>query len=63
MKAIVPLVRGGTGKAKISVHKDRPGHLECPSPGLFVVESGSVFSWRIQPDESRGEGGEFRPRC
>jgi hypothetical protein len=31
------LVRGGKGRAKIEVHKDRPGHLERPSPGLFVV--------------------------
>lgn len=58
---ITPLVRGGTGKAKISVHKDRPGHLERPSPGVFVVSSGSVFSWQIEPDHSRGEDGEFRP--
>jgi hypothetical protein len=59
MRCLQPLVRGGTGKAKIDVHKDRPGHLERPSPGLFVVETGSA--WRIAPDDTRGEQGEFRP--
>jgi hypothetical protein len=62
MKTIEPLVRGGTGRAKIDVHKDRPGHLERPSPGIFVIESDdSQCSWRIDPDESRGAEGEFRP--
>jgi hypothetical protein len=61
MTRLVPLVRGGTGKAKVAVHKDRPGHLERPCPGVFVVEAGEVFSWRIQPDDSHDEQGEFRP--
>ena len=61
MRQIHPLVRGGTGKAKIAVRKDRPGFLERPSPGIFVVEAGSVCSWRIEPDDSHDEQGEFRP--
>jgi hypothetical protein len=62
MKTLAPLVRGGTGKAKIDVHKDRPGHLEKPSPGVLVVESVAGYcSWRIVREESRGERGEFRP--
>jgi hypothetical protein len=61
MRALEPLVRGGTGRAKITVHKDRPGHLERPSPGLFVVESGPAFAWRIKPDDSHDEQGGFRP--
>jgi hypothetical protein len=62
MRALQKLVRGGTGKAKIDVHKDRPGHLQRPSPGLFVVETGgAVCTWRIDPDDSRGEEGAFRP--
>jgi hypothetical protein len=62
LKTLAPLVRGGTGKARIDVHKDRPGHLERPCPGVFVVESGDDGCvWRIEADESRGERGEFRP--
>lgn len=62
MRTLESLVRGGTGKAKIDVHKDRAGHLDRPSPGVFVVESdGERCTWRIQPDESRTEEGEFRP--
>jgi hypothetical protein len=62
MKGIVPLVRGGTGKARIDVHKDRPGHLTRPSPGILVLSStGDQCSWRVDPVESRGEEGEFRP--
>ena len=61
MKTLTPLVRGGTGRAKIDVHKDRPGHLTRPSAGIFVVETGPDFAWRIDPDDSHGELGEFRP--
>jgi hypothetical protein len=62
MKTLVPLVRGGVGKAKIDVHKDRPGHLERPTPGVFVLESGDAgCSWRVERETSRGEGGGFRP--
>ena len=62
MTRLVPLVRGGTGKAKIDVHKDRPGHLERPSPGMLVVEAvGEKLTWRVQRDESRDDAGDFRP--
>lgn len=62
MRALEPLVRGGRGRARIDVHKDRPGHLLRPSPGLFVIESDETgLSWRIQQDESHDEAGEFRP--
>ena len=62
MRTLEPLVRGGAGRAKIDVHKDRPGHLTRPSPGLFVVEnSDGACSWQIQPDESRDDEGAFRP--
>jgi hypothetical protein len=61
MRPVQKLVRGGAGKAKIDVHKDRPGHLQRPSPGLFVIETNPVCSWRIEPDDSRSEDGEFRP--
>jgi hypothetical protein len=62
MRALARLIRGGTGRAKIDVHKDRPGHLQRPSPGVLVIKSSeSGCSWEIRPDESRGDEGEFRP--
>jgi hypothetical protein len=62
MKGISPLVRGGSGKSRIDVFKDRPGHLERPSLGVLVIASdASECSWRIEPDDSRGAQGEFRP--
>jgi hypothetical protein len=62
MRTLAPLIRGGTGKAAIDVHKDRPGHLDRPSPGVFVLTSeGDRCSWQIRPDESRGAEDTFRP--
>jgi hypothetical protein len=63
MKTVEALVRGGRGRAKIDVHKDRPGHLHRPSVGVLVLECESTggITWDVEPDESRGEGGEFRP--
>ena len=64
LKAIEPFGRGRTGKAKLTVHKDRPGFLTRPSPGLFVLASdpdSGRCSWRIEPDQSVGEEGAFRP--
>jgi hypothetical protein len=63
MKAIQPLVRGGVGRAKISVHKDRPGFLMRPSPGVFVIDAsdGERCSWSIEQDASRSAEGVFRP--
>lgn len=61
MRRLEPLVRGGKGRAKIDVHKDRPGHLTRPSLGMFVVESGDTMTWRIEPDDSRDDRGSFRP--
>jgi hypothetical protein len=28
---------------------------------VLVIESGAVFSWRVDPDDSRDEHGAFRP--
>jgi hypothetical protein len=64
MKAIEPFGRGRRGKSKLTVHKDRPGFLERPSPGLFVLNSDAEsgrLSWRIEADHSAGDEGEFRP--
>jgi hypothetical protein len=62
MKAIQPLVRGGVGKAKIVVQKDRPGFLTRPSPGLLVIDaSGVQCEWSIEAETSHTDGGSFRP--
>jgi hypothetical protein len=61
MRGLSALTRGGAGRSKITVRKDRPGYLQRPSPGVLVIESGPVFAWRIDPDDSRDEQGEFRP--
>jgi AAA domain len=64
MKPIETLGRGRRGRSKLTVHKDRPGFLERPSPGAFVLdsdeESGRV-SWRIEPDHDTGDDGAWRP--
>src|SRR5262245_3476050 len=64
MTKIEPLSRGQTGKFALTVHKDRPGFLERPSPGLFVIASDpdtGACSWRIEPDHASDETGAFRP--
>jgi hypothetical protein len=62
LKPIDRLVRGGTGRARIEVFKDRPGHLERPSPGnLEIVHEGERCAWQIVADASKGAEGEFRP--
>jgi hypothetical protein len=63
MKTIQPLVRGGIGKAKIAVHKDRPGFLKRPSPGLLVVDAtaGDCCTWSIEEEQTQDEKGIFRP--
>jgi hypothetical protein len=64
LKAISAFGRGRTGKAKVTVHKDRPGFLTRPSPGLFVLASdpeSGVSSWTIEPDEDVSRDGVFRP--
>jgi hypothetical protein len=61
---VEPFGRGRTGKFKLTVHKDRPGFLKRPSPGLLVLTSDAdsgACSWRIDEDASIGEEGIFRP--
>jgi hypothetical protein len=55
--------RGVTGRAKLRVHKDRPGFLTRPSAGVFVLasdESGAC-AWKLEADRSTSDEGEFRP--
>lgn len=62
LHCIAPLARGATGRSRITVHKDRPGHLARPCPGVLVLASdGEHVTWRIEPDESRPAEGGFRP--
>jgi hypothetical protein len=63
LNAIEPFGRRRSGKAKLTVHKDRPGFLERPSPGLFVLASDDAgcCSWHIEPDHSVSDEGAFRP--
>jgi hypothetical protein len=63
MKAIEAIGRGRRGRSKLTVHKDRPGFLDRPSPGLFVLDSNESgrLSWRIEPDHGTGENGAWRP--
>ena len=64
MTTIEPLRRGQTGKFKLTVHKDRPGFHERPSPGLFVVTSDpdtGRCSWKVDAEATSSEDGGFRP--
>lgn len=64
MVAVEPFGRGRTGRAKLTVHKDRPGSIERPSPGLFVLTSDPTDGrcrWEVEPDSSVTEKGDFRP--
>jgi hypothetical protein len=61
---VEPFGRGRRGRFKLTAHKDRPGFLERPSPGLLVLVSNPEdgrCSWRIDPDESLDAEGGFRP--
>jgi hypothetical protein len=63
LRAVEKFSRGHDGKSKIDVHKDRPGHLERPSPGMLGLESGDGgrVLWRVDSDHSVSEEGGFRP--
>jgi hypothetical protein len=62
MRSLAMFGRGHTGRSRIDVHKDRPGHLQRPTPGNFVLESdGDRCTWRIEADPSHTSEGEFRP--
>ncbi|HEX3329179.1 MAG TPA: AAA family ATPase [Gaiellales bacterium] len=64
LTGIAPFGRGKTGRAKIAVHKDRPGFLTRPSPGVLTVDSSpndGRCSWHIAADASTTGDGDFRP--
>jgi hypothetical protein len=62
LRVVEPFGRDRTGKARITVHKDREGFLERPIAGLFVLESeNGRCTWRLEADESHDAEGKFRP--
>ena len=59
-----PFGRGKTGRARLTVHKDRPGFLQRPIAGVLVVDSNAdtgTVAWQITPDTSTTAQGGFRP--
>jgi hypothetical protein len=64
LRVIEPFGRGRRGKAKITVHRDRVGFIEKPSPGLFVLDSDvetGRLAWQLEASRAVGGEGEFRP--
>jgi AAA domain len=62
VRALEQFGRNRTGKARLDVFKDRPGHLRASPPGLFVLTSdGERCSWQFEDDHSHDEQGAFRP--
>jgi len=60
-KLHTPLSRGGTGKARLVTHKDRPGFLPRPNIGTLVLDSdGEHITYRLEADHSH-DGDRFRP--
>jgi hypothetical protein len=56
--------RGKTGLARISTHKDRPGHLPRPRAAELELASDADtgrVSWTIRPGEDRSDREQFRP--
>jgi hypothetical protein len=56
-----PFKRGGTGRAVLRTHKDRPGFLPRPTVGkLVLVSDGLNVTYALEEDRSR-KGERFRP--
>ena len=56
-----PFKRGGTGRAVLRTHKDRPGFLPRPTVGkLVLVSDGVNVAYALEEDRSR-KGERFRP--
>jgi hypothetical protein len=65
VEATAPFGRHRIGTAKVTVHKDRPGHLQRPILGTFTLDPGGLpnpFSWtRYDPAADHDAEGNFRP--
>jgi hypothetical protein len=56
-----PFKRGGTGRASLRTHKDRPGYLPRPTIGrLVLVSDGASVTYVLEEDRSH-KGDRFRP--
>jgi len=66
LDVVRPFGRGRSGLAKITTHKDRPGHLARPKAAELELTSDAdtgLVSWEIRPcsDTDTAEPGSFRP--
>jgi hypothetical protein len=65
LRVIEAFGRGRRGRAKITVHRDRIGFLEKPSPGQFVLDSEADtgrLAWTIEETgRERDDEGVWRP--
>lgn len=60
-RILEPFTRGGTGRAVLSTHKDRPGYLPRPTIGrLELVSDGFAVTYSLTEDRSHA-GDRFRP--
>ena len=62
-EAIRPLSRGGTGLIRVTVHKDRPGHLTRPAAVEIELHSDPDthrITWEIKQASAGGDD-DFRP--
>jgi hypothetical protein len=63
LEIVAPFARGKHGKAKIVVHKDRPGHLprpKCAELDLVSDPATGRITWALRPSVETGEVA-FRP--
>lgn len=61
---ITPFGRGRIGRAKITVHKDRPGYMPRPKLGELELSSDAVtgrITWRIERATGDEDPRDFRP--
>ena len=56
-----PLRRGGSGKAVLTTHKDRPGFLPRPVLGRLVLDSDGVNVTYVLEEDRSHVGDRFRP--
>jgi hypothetical protein len=62
LKPLEKLARGGTGRSRINVSRDRGAYFPRPSAGELVLRSdrdNGTVTWTIQPPSAEGE--PFRP--
>lgn len=56
--------RGKTGRARITVHKDRPAQLARPTAGIFKLVSDPsthMVKWSLEEDHSTADDGTWSP--